>query len=215
MASSPASPLAPPQHLPNFGAQKPSWSSLAESRIDHTPTYSTDFEVIDGVVQATIQTEILRQSQPLWTNYMVGFFIGDAPHIGKIHATVNRLWKFHDKPMKIDAQFLNPKTVLFRIKNPHIQSRVLQRHFWHIGDIPLIVQEWSPKSSHLRSDLTSMPIWVDLKNVLDYLYSEKGLLFLGDIIGASQKLHLSTERCIRLDVARVLVVVNLEKPLLK
>ncbi|VVB10953.1 unnamed protein product [Arabis nemorensis] len=49
--------------------------------------------------------------------------------------------------------------------------------------------------------------------VPDCLYSEKGLMFLGDIIRESKKLHPSTERCIRLDVARILVVVNLEKPL--
>ncbi|VVB04667.1 unnamed protein product [Arabis nemorensis] len=130
----------------------------------------------------------------------------------KVHATVNRLWS-SDKSSRIDAQFVNPKTVLFRVEDSHMRQRILKRHFWHIGEVPLVVQEWSPKTANLKPDLTAMPVWVDFKDVSDYLFTEKCLMFLGDIIGAAHKLHPNTERCVRLDVARVLVVVNLEKDL--
>lgn len=70
-----------------------------------------------------------------------------------------------------------------------------------------------PKTTNLKPDLTSIPIWVDFKDVPGHLFTEIGLKFLGNIIGSYQKLHPNTHRCIRLDVARVLVVVNLEEPL--
>ncbi|CDY19693.1 BnaC09g29490D [Brassica napus] len=58
-----------------------------------------------------------------------------------------------------------------------------------------------------------MPLWVDLENVPGYLYSKKGLTFLSHTAGKFVKLHPTTERCVRLDVARVLVEVDLGKPL--
>ncbi|KAF3557031.1 hypothetical protein F2Q69_00014961 [Brassica cretica] len=44
-------------------------------------------EVVDGVVSITIPDEILSDPDPLWRCYAVGYFIGDAPHVGTIHAT--------------------------------------------------------------------------------------------------------------------------------
>ena len=62
-------------------------------------------------------------------------------------------------------------------------------------------------------DLSAMPLWVDLENVPGYLYSKTGLSFLSRTAGKFLKLHPNTEQCIRLDVARVLVEVDLGKPL--
>lgn len=72
----------------------------------------------------------------------MGYFIGDAPHVGSIHATVNRIWATPRNGSKIDVQFIEKKTVLFRIENPHMRSRVIQRKYWHVADVPLVVHEW-------------------------------------------------------------------------
>ncbi|KAJ4881708.1 Uncharacterized protein Rs2_38763 [Raphanus sativus] len=49
------------------------------------------FEVSDGVATISIPENIYASSDPLWKFYVVGYFIGDAPHVGSIHATVNRI----------------------------------------------------------------------------------------------------------------------------
>ena len=54
---------------------------------------------------------------------------------------------------------------------------------------------------------------MDLQGVPDHLFSHNGLTFFGDTIGRKMKLHPNMERCVRLDVARLLVVMNLEEPL--
>ncbi|CAN6890153.1 unnamed protein product [Brassica oleracea] len=56
-------------------------------------------------------------------------------------------------------------------------------------------------SSSDPPDLSALPLWVDLMNV--------------PCTGKFVKLHPNTERCVRMDVARVLVEVNLIKPLLQ
>lgn len=172
-------------------------------------------EPIDGVVSITLPEEILTDPNPLWRCYVVGYFIGDAPHVGSIHATVNRLWSSPKMGSKIDVQFLDKTTVLFRIENPQMRARVLQRRHWHIADIPLVVNEWSPETALDPPDLSAMPIWIDLKGVPSLLFSHKALKCLSRAAGKFVKLHPHTERCTRLDVARVLVEVNLNKPLVE
>lgn len=61
--------------------------------------------------------------------------------------------------------------------------------------------------------LSSMPMWVDFKSVPGHYFSYKGLSFLASHLGCSVKLHPSMEKCLLLDVACVLVKVNLQNPL--
>ncbi|KAG7557174.1 hypothetical protein ISN44_As11g031650 [Arabidopsis suecica] len=139
--------------------------------------------------------------------------MGDVPHVGTIHATVNRILTILDKSSRIDVQVLNKTTVLFRIPNARIRDRVLNRKYWHIADIPLVVNEWNPETSLAPPDLSAMPMWIDLKGVHGFVFSHKGLEFISRSVGKFVKLHPNTERCFRLDVARLLVEVNLQKPL--
>ena len=60
-----------------------------------------------------------------------------------------------------------------------------------------------------------MPLWIDLRSVPNNVYSHKGLRCLSREAGRYVKLHSNTEKCIRLDVARVLVEVDLNKPLVE
>ncbi|KAF3499171.1 hypothetical protein F2Q69_00044231 [Brassica cretica] len=146
-------------------------------------------DVVDGVASLQIPEEIFDEAELLWKSYVVGYFIGDAPHVGSIHATVNRIYQ--------------------------MRSRVIQRKYWHIADIPLVVNVWTPESALHPPDLSAMPLWVDLKGVPNNLYSHKGLKFLSRAVGQFVKLHPSTEKCVRLDVARALVEVNLHQPLVE
>lgn len=172
-------------------------------------------EAVDGVVSIQIPDEILADPNPLWRCFVVGYFIGDAPHVGSIHATVNRLWSSPKMGSRIDVQFLDKTTVLFRIENPQMRARVIQRRYWHIADIPLVVNEWSPDTAQHPPDLSAMPLWIDFKGVSSLLFSHKALKCLSRAAGNFVKLHPHTEKCTRLDVARVLVEVNLTKPLVE
>lgn len=146
---------------------------------------------------------------------MVGYFIGDAPHVSPIHATVNRIWSTPKAGSDIDVQFIEKNTVLFHIENSQMKNMVIQRKYWHIADVLLVVNVWSPESAMHPPDLSAMPLWVDLKGVPNNLYSHKGLKCLSKAVGHFVKLHPSTEKCVRLDVARALVEVNLHQPLVE
>ena len=169
------------------------------------------FEIVDGVADIEIPTEVFEDVEPLWNSFVVGYFMGDSTYIGTIHSTVNRIWS--TPKAKIDVQFISKRTVLFRIEDEQMRKRVLRRKYWHIADVPLVVNEWNPETAQDPPDMSVLPLWVDLVNVPGYLYSREGLKFLSRTAGKFVKLHPNTERCIRMDVARVLVEVDLTKPI--
>lgn len=166
-----------------------------------------------GVATVSIPDELLVDSNPLWKCFMVGYFIGDVPHVGPIHATLNRLWSTPGSASKIDVQFIGKNRVLFKIDNAQTRSRVVKRRYWHVSEVPLVVQVWNPETAQSPPDLSAMPLWVDFKSVTSHLFSHKGLKFLANVTVNFVRLHPNTERCMRLDLARILVEVNLEKPL--
>lgn len=119
----------------------------------------------------------------------MGYFMGDPPHVGSIHSTVNCIWNSPGSASKIDVQFISKRTVLFRVENAQMRARVLKRRYWYIADVPLAVCVWNPETAQSPPDLTAMPLWVGFKGVPGYLYSQKGLSFLSHAAGKFVKLH--------------------------
>uniref|UniRef100_A0A0D3ATD9 DUF4283 domain-containing protein n=1 Tax=Brassica oleracea var. oleracea TaxID=109376 RepID=A0A0D3ATD9_BRAOL len=70
-------------------------------------------DVVDGVATILITEEVFDEAELLWKSYAVGYFIGDAPHVGSIHATVNRIWASPKGGTKIDMQFIEKNMILF------------------------------------------------------------------------------------------------------
>lgn len=182
---------------------------------NRAPEEVPEIEIVGGIASIQIPDGIFDESELLWKSFVVGYFIGDAPHVGSIHATVNRIWSSPRAGSKIDVQFIDKNTVLFRIDNSQMRTRFINRKYWHIADVPLVVNEWSPESALNPPDLSAMPLWIDLKGVPNGLFSHKGLKCLTRAAGKFVKLHPHTERCTRLDVARVLTEIDLHKPLVE
>lgn len=70
-------------------------------------------DVVDGVATILITEEVFDEAELLWKSYAVGYFIGDAPHVGSIHATVNRIWASPKGGTKIDMLFIEKNMILF------------------------------------------------------------------------------------------------------
>ena len=112
------------------------------SAADHSP----EFVVKDGVAEVAIHEEVFEDVERLWRSFIVGYFMNDAPHIGSIHATMNRIWSSPGKKTKIDVQFIRKTTVFFKIEDAVTRNKVLNRKFWHISEVPLMLGEWTPET---------------------------------------------------------------------
>lgn len=126
--------------------------------------FQPDFVVKDRVANVFILEDLMEDVDPLCKYFVVGYFMNDAPHIGHIHSTVNRIRSSPRKMSKTDVQYIGKRTVLFRVGDAQERSRILRRKFWHISEVPLVLNEWTSESVKAPPDLSTMPLWVDLEN---------------------------------------------------
>ncbi|KAF3535149.1 hypothetical protein F2Q69_00021839, partial [Brassica cretica] len=75
---------------------------LAKERITQLEAKATSLE--------SVPVEVFEDSDPLWRAFAVGYFVGDAPHVGSIHAMVNRIWTLPGLKGKIDVRFIAKDT---------------------------------------------------------------------------------------------------------
>lgn len=116
-----------------------------------------------------------ENTSPHWEDFIIGKFLSKAPHVGKIYVIVNKIWTLGDKSMKIDTYVVNDMTIKFCIRDRATRSRVLHRN---IAGIPMYVSKWSPVVEDEQPTMTTVPLWVVMKNVPHKMFSWKGLGFL-------------------------------------
>lgn len=151
---------------------KSSWSVIVQNRSvlrKHDPNFSE----MDGSPVVDIPDDIIKDSTPLWEDFIIGKFLSTVPHVGKVHVIVNKIWPLGDKSVKIDTFVVNEFTIKFRIRDRPTRSRVLHRHMWNIAGIPMYVSKWSSVVEEAQPTMTSVPLWVVMKNVPHQMFSWK------------------------------------------
>ncbi|CAG7905270.1 unnamed protein product [Brassica rapa] len=113
--------------------------------------------------------------------YIIGrFHKCSLPPGGLIYVVVNRIW---GRSCKISCKKLGDSSFMFHI--PHQPSRhwVIQQGVWHIDDCLLFVLPWTPKGSFNIPEISTLPVWANLKNVPDYCYSRLGISHVASGLG--------------------------------
>lgn len=130
-----SSALAPEQ------ARKKSWfraNHHSRNMLDGASTV----EVKRVIVKDFHNKEVVKDSVPLWEDFLTGKFLDAAPHVAKVHVIVNKIWTLGDKSIRIDAFPVKETTIKFRIRDSSVRARILRRGMWNIADIQILVSEW-------------------------------------------------------------------------
>lgn len=61
---------------------------------------------------------------------------------------------------------------LFRIPNSFTRNKVLNQRLWQIEGQTMFVAKWEPGVILSKHELSSAPIWLELKNVFFQFFSE-------------------------------------------
>lgn len=171
---------------------------------------------VEGQERVVVPKEVFIGAKPLWEDFLIGKFLSSkAPHVGKIHMIVNKIWRLGDKTSLIDVYEVNATTVKFRIRSEGMRHRVLNRGMWNIMDIPMIVSKWTPFAAETQPAMKSIPMWVTLSNIPPSMFTDKGLEFLSSAVGKPIRLHPKTETCVCFDEAQIFVEADLTKDLPK
>lgn len=79
----------------------------------------------------------------------------------------------------------------------------------------MVMSKWTPFIEDNSPEVTSVPLWVHLKNVPIDMFSWKGLSFITSAVGEPDRLHPETAQCLDFKLAKVFVKADLSKELPK
>ncbi|CAN6901476.1 unnamed protein product [Brassica oleracea] len=145
------------------------------------------------------------------------------PSYQAIQSVLNFMW---GKGAKLDIRTnLKDRSILVRIPNEYIRSKVLEKRIWYVGTSMFHVSQWCSSNSAPASLSipTSIPLWAHLKGLpLDLrsleglpldLRSLEGLTFAAGLIGKPKETDEFTRNLADLDLAHVKIEAVFSKPL--
>ncbi|KAL0687617.1 hypothetical protein Bca4012_087294 [Brassica carinata] len=206
-SSTPSSPVRPTM-------QSRSYLKVAQRQEKSLKKYDVEITMKDGISSVVVPEEIFVDPSPLWEDFLIGKFLDKTPHIGKVHAIVNKIWTLGDKSQMIEVYEMNSTTMKFRITDQATRNRVFRRGMWNLAGVPVVMTQWKPFVEEEKTE-ESIPLWVHLRNVPLNMFSWKGLSFVTSPVGVPVRLHPDTAQCKDLEVAKVFVNVDLTKELPK
>lgn len=77
----------------------------------------------------------------------------------------------------------------------------------------MFVAKWEPGVVPVKPELTSAPIWLELRNVPFQFFSEEGLEHIAGLVGDPKFLHPATANKTNLEMAKVFTLIDPRKPL--
>lgn len=134
-----------------------SWVNVAQEQRS-LKKYEVEITKTDGVDSVVVPDEVLHDPSPLWEDFLIGKFLEKAPHVGKVHAIVNKIW-VTEKTKMVEVYVLNSTTMKFRIINPEMRKRILKRGMWNLAGVPVDMSEWVPFAEEVQPEQTSVPLW--------------------------------------------------------
>lgn len=194
------------------GDLKGSWVGVVQGQ-KVLKKYEVDVQMQDGIGSVIVPEEITKDVAPLWDDFLIGKFLDVAPHIGKVHAIVNKIWTLNDRTQKVEVFEVNETMMKFRILNAADKGRVLRRGMWNIAGVPVVLTKWSPVIEKEKPPAQSIPLWVHIKHVPINMFSWQGLSFVTSPIGSPVRLHPETAQCLNIEEAKIFVKVDLTKDL--
>ncbi|KAF8089636.1 hypothetical protein N665_0500s0002 [Sinapis alba] len=169
-----------------------------------TPTYR-----LDGTPEVTIPSKVLRLGPENKDEYIIGkFHKCSLPPGSLVHAVVNKIW---GRSCKITCKKLGDSSFMFHIPHQPTRQWVIQRGVWHIDDCLLFVLPWTPEGSFKIPEISTLPLWVTLKNIPDCCYSRLGISHVASGLGEPILTHKPRLDPTGMGEAKVLVEMELDK----
>lgn len=204
---------SPPSTSPT--SRKGNWVRAVQGNQKGLKKYEVNISMKDGVGSINVPEGIIKDSSPLWEDFIMGKFLDKAPHVAKVHAIVNKIWSMGDKSQMVDVFVINSNTMKFRVTNSDARARIIRRCMWNLAGIPVVMSKWTPFIEEDQPEEKSIPLWVHLKNVPTSMVSWEGLSFITSPIGLPVRLHPETAQCVNIKTLKIFVNADLTKELPK
>ncbi|KAF6155354.1 hypothetical protein GIB67_019880 [Kingdonia uniflora] len=144
--------------------------------------------------------------------YLVGNFVGKILDYIFVMDTLCKTWKLKGP---VDGTLQNNNIFFFKFSSSEEKDRVLEMGSQFIISRFFINRLWRPFVEIEKSELKTIPIWVNLKKVLSHLWTSHGIGKITSFIGTPLFLDKVTKDRTRTSFARVCVKVDIDQDLPK
>ncbi|XP_010415262.1 PREDICTED: uncharacterized protein LOC104701313 [Camelina sativa] len=170
--------VSPPSTQP---AESNEWVGLFKSNTKRLSKKGEAFILPSGEACVKIPNSIIEKNMKSWESFIIGQFYADPPPQALIHPILNGIWspKFKD----IAVSKLDGNAFLFRIPNSQTRRRVVNQRLWQVEGQTMFVGDWEPGTVPVKPELTSAPIWLELRDVPLQFFHEDGLELIVGLVG--------------------------------
>lgn len=188
-----------------------SWVKTVMGSSKQLKRKGTAFTLDSGEACVRIPNSVIERNKTSWECFIIGQFYYDPPSQGTIHNIVNGIWSKHFRDIAVSK--MEGNAFLFRIPNAATRNRVLSQRLWQIEGQTMFVAKWDPGVIPVKPELTSAPIWLELRKVPLQFFNEECLEHIASLVGEPRLLHPSTANKTNLEVAKVFTIIDPRKPL--
>ncbi|RID48343.1 hypothetical protein BRARA_I04863 [Brassica rapa] len=189
----------------------PTWCDRAKGSTKPLQKKGESFVLPSGEACIKIPNSIIEKNRKSWDCFVLGQFYHDPPSQSTIFSIVNGIWSRRFKDISVSK--MEGNSFLFRIPNATTRHMVIQQKLWQIGGRTMFVDKWEPGVVPLEPELSSVPIWLELRKVPFQFFNEDGLERIAGLVGDPKFLHPSTANKTDLEVAKVWTIIDPRKPL--
>lgn len=187
------------------------WTGLFKGTTKKLQKRGESFLLPSGESCVTIPNSVIEKNRKSWDSFIIGQFYSDPPSQGTIQTIVNGIWskQFRD----ITVSKMEGFAFLFRIPNASTRAYVLKQCLWQIEGQTMFVAKWEPGIVPTKPELTTAPIWLELRDVPLQFFNEDALEQIASQVGDPKFLHPHTANKTNLEVAKVFTIIDPRVPL--
>ncbi|XP_074313972.1 uncharacterized protein LOC141649175 [Silene latifolia] len=140
----------------------------------------------------------------------MGNVVGARPNLTIIQDFVSKNWGKIASPV---VQYFQKGWFSFRFETQEAMDDVLRKGPWMVGANSLVLKHWSPSSSYEMDRVAKVTVWVLLRGLDPYLWSDRVLSKIASRLGHPLFADPATTSKSKLSFARVLIKMDVSKTL--
>ncbi|KAL0282048.1 UNVERIFIED_CONTAM: hypothetical protein Sradi_7273800 [Sesamum radiatum] len=153
---------------------------------------------------------MVEQGATRWQSTAVGYFLGRRPYFPQLEAYTRANWRGLQQVSATANGFY-----FFRFKTVAYMEDVIEAGPWLFQGQPVVLQAWEQGMSLRRRKHTQVPVWIRIRHLPMEYWTEEGLSAVASGIGIPLYSDKITQQCLRLDFARVCVMLSFSSKLPK
>ncbi|KAK4383827.1 hypothetical protein Sango_3115800 [Sesamum angolense] len=166
--------------------------------------------VQNGEVLVRSSIDMIREGSNRWNSIAVGYFLGKRPHFHHLNDFVRSIW-----PAVQDVKATTNGFFFFQFKTVAAMEEVLEGGPWLFKGQPIVLQRWEPGMVLRKHKRTQVPVWIRLRHLPVEFWTDDGLSTVASGVGRPLYQDTITRTSMRLDFARVCVMLDISSTLRK